>query len=99
MAHKLITYKIREQVFKVYKIQDIFYYERLFCIFEKKNPFELKIKYKELSNETEVNPVFAGGHLGFSTSTITKTSKDYYFRIETREECERHVHQINEKKI
>ena len=39
-----------------------------------------------------------GGHLGFSTSTITKTSKDYYFRIETREECERHVHQINEKK-
>jgi hypothetical protein len=60
MAHKLVSHVIKNQRFFVYKINDISFRERMFCIFDTEQPYELTLNYKELTKSLEVAPIIGG---------------------------------------
>ncbi len=97
MAFKLVNHIIRGQRFFVYKINEISYRERVFCIFDKELPFELSLRYKELSKSMEVAPII-GAKGGFQLQEKTNLEKTYNFRFESSEECQHNIDEVNKKK-
>jgi len=97
MAYKLVSHVIRSQRFFVYKINDISFRERLFCILDTEQPFELSLKYKELSKSLEIAPII-GAKGGFQLQERTDLEKEYKFRFETAEECQHNIDEIKKKK-
>ena len=97
MAHKLVSHVIRNQRFFVHKIHDISFRERLFCILDTEQPFELSLRYKELSKSLEVAPII-GGKGGFQLQERTDLEKVYKFRLETAEECQYHIDEVQKKR-
>jgi len=104
MSFKLISHVIRGQRFFVYKINEVYYRHRLFCVLDKEYPFELIVKYKELSKSTEIAPFLGGlsplqiGHVGFQFQEKTDLHKDYFFRYATTEECKFQINEVKKKK-
>jgi hypothetical protein len=98
MSFKLINHVIRNQRFFVYKINDISYRERLFCILDTERPFELTLRYKELGKSLDLAPIFVGGKAGFQLQEKTDLEKIYWFRFETAEECQKNIDEIKIKK-
>ena len=95
MTYKLVIHVIRNQRFFVYKINDISFRRRLFCIFDKKQPFELSIDYRELTKSLEVTPI-NGKRAGVLFQE--RIYKRYSFRFETEEECKFNLDEIKKKK-
>ncbi len=98
MAYKLISHVIRKQRFFVHKIHDISYRERLFCILDTEQPFELSLIYKEMNKSFEFAPNIIGGKSGFQMQEKTDLEKEYRFRFETEEECKHNIYEIKKKK-
>jgi hypothetical protein len=97
MAYKLVSHVINRQRFFVHKINDITYRERLFCILDTEQPFELSLRYKELSKSMELAPVIAPkGGLVMQERTDLET--EYKFRLSTEEECKKHIEVIQNKR-
>ena len=102
MTHKFISHTILGNRFFVYRIQKINYYKRLFCIFDKDVPYELFIEYRELNSNTVVKPFIGintfGSSFGFQYQQKIDFTKNYTFRLFSKDECEQHIKEINEKK-
>lgn len=97
MAHKLISHVINGNRFFVYKIKNIGYRERLFCILDTDKPYRLYIDYKELSTSLEFAP-FIGLKGGFQLQEKTNTETKYVYRLETEEECKHHIAEVDKKR-
>lgn len=97
MAYKLVSHLVGKKRFFVYKINDISFHERLFCIFDKEYPFELNISYKEMSKKLELAPNI-GGKGGFQLQESTSLETNYRFRFETEDECQKHIDEVKKKK-
>lgn len=98
MAHKLVSHVICKQRFFVYKINNVNFSERLFCIFDKDKPYELSVEYKELSTSLEAAPIIGGKGGGFQLQQKIDTEKYYSFRLSTKEECQKHINEIEKKR-
>jgi hypothetical protein len=97
MAYKLVSHVIDRQRFFVYKINDISFHERLFCIFDTEKPYRLSLMYRELSKSTGFTPVI-GVHGKNVIHEKTEFEKVYNFRMSTAEECKYHINEVQEKK-
>ncbi len=77
----------------VYKIKQIYYTKRLFCIFNKDHPYNLIIEYNE-PNESMGLAHGINSNGGFTTSLVNKVSlteiitKRYKTEIEVKNEIE-----------
>lgn len=98
MSHKLIHHIIGTKRFFVYKINEVYFQKRLFCIFDKNKPFELTIVYKEMNKSTEMGPVVVGGKLGFFLYDSVNFETEYVFRL-TEDECKENIDEIKKKRI
>jgi len=98
MAYKLVSHVIRSKRFFVHKINYVTYHERLFCILDTEQPFELRLKYKEMSKSMEMAPII-GGKGGFQLQERTDLETEYKFRFETEEECKYNIDEIKKKKV
>jgi hypothetical protein len=98
MAHKLVSHVIMKQRFFVYKINEISFRKRLFCILDPELPFVLNLKYKELNNSLEFSPII-GGNGTFQLREKTNVEKVYNFRFKTMEECQHNIDEIQKKKF
>jgi len=98
MSYKLISHVIKGHRFFVYKINKISYRERVFCILDQKQPFELTISYAELTTATKLEPVL-GGKGGFVLTDTLDFEKIYSFRMSSKEECQQNINEIEKKKV
>jgi hypothetical protein len=96
MAHKLISQIINQNRFFVYKIIDISYRQRLFCIFDSELPCEMQLSYKEINTRNTLSPILGGGKIQFVFNKETDTEKLYEFRM-TEDDCKKIINEVNEK--
>ncbi len=97
MNYKLISHVVRNHQFLVYKIHKVSYHERLFCILDTEQPFELSLIYKEPNTFLECSPII-GARGGFQLQEKINFEKTYIFRFETEEECKCNTNEIEKKK-
>ena len=86
----------------IYKIKNIYYEKRLFCIFNKNHPYNLIIEYHEPTESIDLVPGinFNGGitiSLVSQMNLITDITKRYKTEIEVKNEIEEI--KIKQKKI
>ena len=94
--------KLNISTIDVYKIKDIYYNKRLFCIFDRNYPYTLIIKYNEPQESINLAPGinFKGGvtlSLVNNMCLISDITKRYKTEIEVKNEIEEI--NIKQKKI
>lgn len=98
MSYKVISHKIHDKVFRIYKIKEVWTRERFFCILDKDKPYEIGIKYKELNKDLSISPII-GGHGGFVVNETMNENKIYMFRFAHKQETEKHKEEILLKQL
>ena len=80
--------RVCDKFFKVSRIVDVTKRKRLFCIFDKELPYELRIIYEKPKNFNIVNPLlFTNGCSGISAGSYCDLETIYEFRM-TKEQIE-----------
>lgn len=90
-----ILHKIGNKSFQVHKIIETASYKRIFRVFDRDKPYELYIRYYEPENMPTTNIIFVPGFLGLANN---KSTKDFYFRFKTKQECLSEKEKIDTKK-
>ncbi len=97
MTYKLINYVIQNKRFFVYKIIDVSFEKRSFMFSNKNLPYKLNLNYKEFNSDIKFNPI-VGVAPGFLSHNELSFSKLYNFYLETSDECQYHIDEINKRK-
>lgn len=97
MTYKLINYVIQNKRFFVYKIIDMSFEKRQFMFTNKNLPYVLSLNYREFNHKSGVSPI-AGISPGFLFHEELSFSKKYDFYLESSDECQHHIDEINKRK-